>query len=68
LINAAPLAGQVTVRVGGIAAITQFAGIVSPGEYQFNIVVPNAPDGDNAVSIQIGGSSSQSNAFLTIQR
>jgi uncharacterized protein (TIGR03437 family) len=68
LINPAPLANPVTVRIGGAAAITQFAGIVSPGEYQFNVVVPNVSNGDNAVSIEIGGSFSQSNAFLTIQR
>ena len=68
LINPAPLANPVTVRIGGVAAITQFAGIVSPGEYQFNVVVPNVSNGDNAVSIEIGGSTSQSNAFLTIQK
>ena len=68
LINPAPLANPVTVRIGGVTANTQFAGIVGPGEYQFNVVVPNVPDGDNAVSIEIGGSFSQSNAFVTIQR
>jgi uncharacterized protein (TIGR03437 family) len=68
LINPAPLANPLTVRIGGVPAITQFAGIVSPGEYQFNVVVPDVSNGDNAVSIEIGGSSSQSNAFLTIQR
>ena len=68
LINPAPLANPVTVRIGGAAAITQFAGIVSPGEYQFNVVVPNVSNGDNAVSIEIGGSFSQSTAFLNIQR
>jgi uncharacterized protein (TIGR03437 family) len=68
LVNPAPLASQVTVRIGGVVAITQFAGLVSPGEYQFNVVVPDIPNGDNAVSIEIGGSSSQANAFLTVQR
>jgi uncharacterized protein (TIGR03437 family) len=68
LIDPAPLANQVTVRIGGVAANTLFAGIVSPGEYQFNVVVPNVPNGDNAVAIEIGGSSSQPNVFLTIQR
>jgi len=68
LINLAPLANQVTVRIGGVLATTQFAGIVGPGEYQFNIVVPNVPDGDNLVSVSIGGSSSQPNVFLNIQR
>ena len=68
LVNPAPLANQVTVRIGGVTAITQFAGLVSPGEYQFNVVVPDIPNGDNAVSIEIGGSSSQANALLTVQR
>jgi uncharacterized protein (TIGR03437 family) len=68
LVNVAPLANQVTVRIGGVAADTQFAGIVSPGLYQFNVVVPNVPAGDNVVSIAIGNSSSQPSAFLAIQR
>jgi hypothetical protein len=54
-----------TVRIGGATAITQFAGIVSPGEYQFNVVVPNVSNGDNAISIQFSGSSTQPNVFLT---
>jgi uncharacterized protein (TIGR03437 family) len=68
LVNPSPLADQVTVRIGDVTANTQFAGIVSPGLYQFNVVVPNVPDGDNAISVLIGGGSSQPNAFLTIQR
>jgi uncharacterized protein (TIGR03437 family) len=68
LINSAPLANQVTVQIGGVAADTQFAGIVTPGLYQFNVVVPNVPAGDNAVSIQISGSSTQPNVFLTVQQ
>jgi len=68
LINPAPLAGQVTVQIGGVTANTQFAGIVTPGLYQFNVVVPNVPNGDNAVSIPIGGSSSQPNVFLPVQQ
>jgi len=58
----------VTVRIGGIEANTQFAGIISPGLYQFNVVLPNVPNGDSAVSVEISGSSSQPNTFLTIQR
>jgi uncharacterized protein (TIGR03437 family) len=68
LINPAPLANEVTVQIGGVAANTQFAGIVTPGLYQFNVVVPNVPNGDNGVSIQISGSSSQPNVFLSIQQ
>jgi uncharacterized protein (TIGR03437 family) len=68
VINPAPLASAVTVRIGGSVANTQFAGIVSPGLYQFNVVVPNVPNGDNTVSIAVGGSSSQANVFLTVQQ
>ena len=68
VINPAPLATPVTVSIGGIVVNPQFAGIVSPGLYQFNVVVPNLPNGDNAVSIGIGNSSSQPNVFLTVQR
>ena len=68
VINSAPLASQVTVRIGGVVANAQFAGIVTPGLCQFNVVVPDVPNGDNAVSIEVSGSSSQANAFLTIQR
>jgi uncharacterized protein (TIGR03437 family) len=68
LINPALLANQVTVQIGGVAANTQFAGIVTPGLYQFNVVVPNVPNGDNAVSLEVSGSSTQPNVFMTIQR
>ena len=67
-VTPAPLANQVTVQIGGEAANTQFAGIVTPGLYQFNVVVPNVPNGYNTVSIQIGGVATQPNVFLTVQR
>jgi uncharacterized protein (TIGR03437 family) len=68
LISPASLAGQVTVKIGGIVANTQFAGIVTPGLYQFNVVIPNVPNGDNGVSMEINGTSTQPNVFMTIQR
>jgi uncharacterized protein (TIGR03437 family) len=76
VINSAPLANPVIVRIGGVAASTQFVGIVSPGLCQFNVVVPDVPDFDAAVWVEIGGSSAQPplstqtnpNVFLTIQR
>ena len=68
MINSAPLANQVTIRIGGVVATTQFVGIVSPGLCQFNVVVPDVPNGDNTVSVVLGGISSQPNVFLTIQR
>ena len=68
IIPAAPLANSMTVRVGGSVAATQFTGIVGAGLYQFNVVVPAVPNGDNAVLMEIGGASTQPNVFLTVQR
>lgn len=40
-----------TIQIGGKAAQVAFAGLISPGLYQFNVVVPStAPSGDNAVT------------------
>ena len=48
------------VKIGGIQAVVQFAGLVSPGEYQFNVQVPgNIPDGDQSVVATYGGASTQ---------
>jgi uncharacterized protein (TIGR03437 family) len=38
------------ITIGGLIATVSFAGAISPGLYQFNVVVPaNAASGDNAV-------------------
>jgi uncharacterized protein (TIGR03437 family) len=64
--NSGPLSGQPTVRIGGVVATTLFGGIISPGLYQFNVIVPNLSDGDQAVLVEVGGVSSQSNLFLSV--
>jgi uncharacterized protein (TIGR03437 family) len=53
--QATPLANSVQITIGGIAASVQFAGLTESGLYQFNVVVPNLPNGDAAVVAQIGG-------------
>jgi uncharacterized protein (TIGR03437 family) len=67
LVNAAPLANNTAITVGGVPAAVQWAGIVGPGLYQFNVVVPNAPNGLDQVSSTVGGQSSQPNVLLAIQ-
>jgi uncharacterized protein (TIGR03437 family) len=57
-----------TVRIGGVVADVVWAGLVSPGLYQFNVTVPNVPDGDQPVLADIGGFPSQGNAFITVQK
>ena len=56
------------VTIAGRFAQVDFAGLVSPGEYQFNVVVPpNTPDGDQMVTADYNGSQTQA-ALITIHR
>ena len=45
-----------------------FAGLVAPGEFQFNIVVPSsAPDGDLGISASYNGAFTPNSATLAVQ-
>ena len=56
------------VRIGGIPALVSFAGLVAPGTYQFNILVPlNAPDGELALTATYNGLSTPANLLITVQ-
>ena len=56
------------IKIGGISATVQFAGLVGPGEFQFNVVVPStAPDGDNALTATYNGFTTQTGVMITIQ-
>ncbi len=56
------------IKIGGVPATVQYAGLVSPGEFQFNVVVPSsAPDGDLTVSATYNGLTTQSGTLLTVQ-
>ena len=66
------LANTPTVTVGGASATVTAAGLVAnaPRIYQISVTVPDVPDGDQAVVVQIGGVSSPSAAdygYLTVQ-
>lgn len=50
-----PLANPVTIRFDTHEVPVAFAGLVSPGLYQFNITVPDLPDGDYVVTAQVKG-------------
>lgn len=57
------------VSVGGLLASVQFAGLISPGLFQFNITVPaNAPDGDLMIRAGYLGASTQAQALLSVKR
>lgn len=55
------------VSIGGQPAQLEFAGAVSPGSYQINIVVPNLAPGDHAVTCEFGAYRTQPDLFITIQ-
>jgi uncharacterized protein (TIGR03437 family) len=55
------------VQIGGVAATVQFAGLVAPGEFQFNVVIPaSLGNGDQSIMATYGGASTQSGALITI--
>lgn len=56
------------VTIGGVQATVGFAGLVSPGLYQFNVTIPaSAASGDAALDVTFGGQQTQSGVKLTIQ-
>ena len=55
------------IKIGGITATVQFAGLVFPGEFQFNVVVPpNATGGDQSVVATYNGVATQAGTVITI--
>ena len=57
-----------TVKIGGVSASVLFAGLVSDGEFQFNVVVPSTlADGDQPITATYNGASTQPNTLITVQ-
>jgi uncharacterized protein (TIGR03437 family) len=57
------------VTIGGATATVQFAGLVAPGEFQFNVIVPTGiPNGDNQILATYNGASTPSTAVITVQQ
>jgi uncharacterized protein (TIGR03437 family) len=56
------------VTIGGAPATVSYAGIISPGLFQINAVVPNVPDGDQTMQIQIAGVKSPSTVVIAVKR
>lgn len=59
-----------TVVIDGFAANVLFAGMISPGLYQFNLVVPQSVGKGQDVLVVglLGNSETQSNAFIAISQ
>src|SRR5471030_785137 len=58
---------QLHIRIGGVPVTVSYAGIVAPGEYQFNVVVPALPDGDQPITADIGGVFTQQGMSIPIK-
>jgi uncharacterized protein (TIGR03437 family) len=65
-----PLVDAPTVTIGGVNATVSYGGGAPNliGTYQFNLVVPDVPNGDHEVVVTTGGVRTQANAFITVQR
>jgi uncharacterized protein (TIGR03437 family) len=56
------------IKICGATAAVAYAGLVTPGQFQFNVVVPpNTPDGDQPITATYNGLSTQAGTLLTVQ-
>ena len=56
------------ITLGGLPAQVQFAGLISPGLFQFNIVIPSgAPGGDNVLEASYNGAAAYPAALIAVQ-
>ena len=56
------------VSVSEINVQVKFAGLVSPGLFQLNVVIPtNVPSGDNALTLTYNGTSAAPAGLITVQ-
>lgn len=66
--NASPLLNPVKIRIGQSTAQVNYAGVTGVGVYQFNVVVPDLPNGDYPVRAEIAGVRTSSVPRLRISR
>ena len=56
----------VTVTIGDVPAVVEFAGLVAPGQFQINIIVPELAQGDYSIKIRLDDRESQSGVWFPI--
>jgi uncharacterized protein (TIGR03437 family) len=55
------------ITIGGVQATVPYAGLVAPGEYHFNVVVPaTLANGDQPISAAYNGATAQAGTVLTV--
>ncbi len=62
------LASSYQLKIGGVPAVVNFAGAVagSIGLYQFNVVVPRVPTGDQTIDLTVDGIGNAQNLNIVI--
>ena len=56
------------ITIGGVPAMVTFAGLVSPGEFQFNVVVPaSLASGDQPTIAMYNGLTTPAGTLITVQ-
>jgi uncharacterized protein (TIGR03437 family) len=57
------------IRIGGVAATVNFAGLVAPGQFQFNVVLPaSLGNGDQPITATYSGLTTQAGTLITVQQ
>jgi uncharacterized protein (TIGR03437 family) len=57
------------ITIGGVTASVTFAGLVAPGEFQFNVVVPpSLASGDQSITATYNGLTTQAGTLITVQQ
>jgi len=57
------------ITIGGVVATVTFAGLVVPGEFQFNVVVPpSLANGDQPTMAMYNGFTTQAGTLITVQQ
>jgi uncharacterized protein (TIGR03437 family) len=57
------------ITIGGAVATVTFAGLIGPGEFQFNVVVPmSVANGDQPTVAMYNGLSTQAGTLITVQK
>ncbi|MBI3471295.1 MAG: hypothetical protein HY013_08060, partial [Candidatus Solibacter usitatus] len=64
----APLSNPVKIQIDTVLIEVKYAGLTGAGLYQFNIEIPDLPDGDHPVTAQVGAARTRRIGRIRIQR
>jgi uncharacterized protein (TIGR03437 family) len=64
--GSAPTLDPVIVSIGGSRAQVAYSGLVGPGLYQLNVVVPLLSPGDTSLSVEVGGVTAQGGLVVPV--